>query len=50
MQTVGFIGCGNMGSAIIYGISRAKEFHVAGYDHNPEKLQYRRHCRKALCG
>jgi pyrroline-5-carboxylate reductase len=39
MQTVGFIGCGNMGSAIIYGISRAKEFHVAGYDHNPEKLQ-----------
>lgn len=39
MQTVGFIGCGNMGSAIIYGISRAKSFHVAGYDHHPEKLQ-----------
>lgn len=39
MQTVGFIGCGNMGSAIIYGVSRAKSFHVAGYDHHPEKLQ-----------
>ncbi len=39
MQTVGFIGCGNMGSAIIYGISRSKAFQVAGYDHHPEKLQ-----------
>lgn len=39
MQTVGFIGCGNMGSAIIYGISRTKLFHVAGYDHHADKLQ-----------
>lgn len=39
MQTVGFIGCGNMGSAIIYGISRTKAFHVAGFDHHPEKLR-----------
>ncbi len=39
MQTVGFIGCGNMGSAIIYGISRTKSFNIAGYDHHPEKLQ-----------
>lgn len=39
MQTVGFIGCGNMGSAIIYGISRTKSFNVAGYDHHADKLQ-----------
>lgn len=39
MKTVGFIGCGNMGSAIICGVSRSKAFHVAGYDRHPEKLQ-----------
>lgn len=51
MQTVGFIGCGNMGSAIIYGVSRAKSFHVAGYDHHPEKLQkLEKDCGLIVCG
>lgn len=50
MQTVGFIGCGNMGSAIIYGISRAKLFHVAGYDHHLEKLQkLEKDCGLVIC-
>ena len=38
-QTVGFIGCGNMGSAIIHGLSKVKDFKVAGYDHNADKLE-----------
>lgn len=50
MQTVGFIGCGNMGSAIIYGISRTKSFHVAGYDHHADKLQKLEHdCGLIIC-
>ncbi len=50
MQTVGFIGCGNMGSAIIYGVSRSKVFQVAGYDHHPEKLQkLQKDCGLIVC-
>lgn len=50
MQTVGFIGCGNMGSAIIYGISRTKSFNVAGYDHHADKLQkLQQDCGLILC-
>lgn len=50
MQTVGFIGCGNMGSAIIYGISRTKLFHVAGYDHHLDKLQkLEKDCGLIIC-
>lgn len=50
MQTVGFIGCGNMGSAIIYGISRPKLFQVAGYDHHLDKLQkLEKDCGLIIC-
>lgn len=50
MQTVGFIGCGNMGSAIIYGISRKNLFHVAGYDHHADKLQkLQQDCGLSIC-
>lgn len=50
MQTVGFIGCGNMGSAIIYGISRTKLFRVAGYDHHLDKLQkLEKDCGLLIC-
>lgn len=50
MLTVGFIGCGNMGSAIIYGISRSKLFHIAGYDHHLDKLQrLENDCGLAIC-
>lgn len=50
MQTVGFIGCGNMGSAIIYGISRTNAFNVAGFDHHPEKLaKLEKDCGLVIC-
>ncbi len=50
MQTVGFIGCGNMGSAIIQGISKTQSFKVAGYDHNAYKLEkLQKECNLSIC-
>ncbi len=50
MQTVGFIGCGNMGSAIIQGISKSQNFKVAGYDHNAYKLEkLQKECGLIIC-
>lgn len=36
---IGFIGCGNMASAMIMGISKQGEHQLLGYDHHPENLK-----------